>query len=97
MGKGDPKDVPEDAVELVRKCMLFNPSRRPNIDQALKDPYMASFHTGKEPECPGTLTVPIDDDCKFQVSDYREKLYQTVVEARKDKSKRLALYFGKKL
>jgi len=25
---------------------------------------MASFYTGKEPKCPGVLTVPIDDDHK---------------------------------
>jgi mitogen-activated protein kinase 15 len=91
----DKVPAPEEAVDLVRKLMLFNPKKRPTIDEALKHPYMASFHTGKEPECPGILSVPIDDDCKFQVSDYRNKLYQTVCDARKDKSKRLALYFSR--
>ena len=36
----------------------------PDVEQALKHPYMASFYTGKEPKCPGVLTVPIDDDHK---------------------------------
>ena len=36
----------------------------PDVEQALKHPYMASFYTGKEPKCPGILTVPIDDDHK---------------------------------
>ena len=41
------------------------PAPAPPIpNQALKHPYMASFYTGKEPKCPGVLTVPIDDDHK---------------------------------
>ena len=37
---------------------------------------MKSFRTGTEARCPGTLSIPIDDDHKFTVNDYREKLYQ---------------------
>ena len=46
---------------------------------------MAPFYTGQELRCPGVLTVPIDDDHKFTVTDYREKLYQQVVANRKDR------------
>ena len=62
---------------------------------ALAHPYMAAFVTGKGPECPGQLTAPIDDDTKFSVQDYREKLYAQVVANKKDRGARMAAYFGR--
>jgi len=88
--------APPEAIDMVQQLMRFNPYKRPDIDEALQHPYMAQFYTGQEPVCPGILTVPIDDDQKFSISDYRNKLYQTVIDAKKDKSKRLAIYFGKR-
>ena len=90
------KDAPPEAVDMVVKLMDFNPERRLDIEGALKHPYMATFVTGSEPSCPGTLSIPIDDDHKFTVNDYREKLYQQVVANRKDKTSRMAAYFGVK-
>ena len=40
------------------------------------------------------LSIPIDDDHKFTVNDYRERLYQQVVANKKDRSARMAAYFG---
>ena len=42
------------------------------------------------------LSIPIDDDHKFTVNDYREKLYQQVIANRKDRTGRMAAYFGVK-
>ena len=71
--------------------MLFNPEKRMDIDHALGNPkepkipphaYMAPFVTGNEQEAPGKFSIPIDDDHKFTVNDYREKLYTDVCAAR---------------
>ena len=94
--KSKMRDAPDDAVDLVKQLMYFNPEKRPDVEQALKHPYMASFYTGKEPKCPGVLTVPIDDDHKFTVADYRERLYQQVVANKKDRTARMAAYFAGK-
>ena len=67
---------------------------RLDIEQSLKHPYMAAFVTGSEPSCPGRLSIPIDDDHKFTVNDYRERLYQQVIANKKDRSARMAAYFG---
>jgi len=88
------KGAPDEAVDLVERLMYFNPEKRPDVEQALKHPYMASFYTGKEPKCPGILTVPIDDDHKFTVTDYRERLYTQVVANKKDRGARMAAYFA---
>mmetsp|Transcript_33697 Transcript_33697/g.80061 ORF Transcript_33697/g.80061 Transcript_33697/m.80061 type:complete len:361 (-) Transcript_33697:658-1740(-) len=88
------KGAPDEAVDLVERLMNFNPEKRPDVEQALKHPYMASFYTGKEPKCPGVLTVPIDDDHKYTVIDYRERLYTQVVANKKDRGARMAAYFA---
>jgi len=88
------KGAPDEAVDLVERLMNFNPEKRPDVEQALKHPYMASFYTGKEPKCPGVLTVPIDDDHKYTVIDYRERLYTQVVTNKKDRGARMAAYFA---
>jgi len=90
------KDAPAEAIDMVIKLMDFNPETRLDINGALKHPYMAQFVTGNEPPCPGKLSIPIDDDYKFTVNDYREKLYQQVVANKKDRSARMAAYFGMK-
>jgi len=90
------KDAPPEAVDLVRQLMMFNPDKRPDVQEALKHKYMAQFVTGNEPTCPGVLTVPIDDDVKYTVTDYRERLYAQVVANKKDRTARMAAYFGQK-
>jgi len=90
------KDAPPDAVDMVVKLLDFNPERRLDIEGSLKHPYMAAFVTGSEPSCPGRLSIPIDDDHKFTVNDYREKLYQQVIANKKDRGARMAAYFMKR-
>lgn len=80
---------------IVSQLMHFNPDKRLDCQQALEHPYMAPFLTGSEGVCPAKLSVPIDDDHKFTVSDYRDKLYQLVVANKKDRSSRMASYFGR--
>ena len=79
---------------MVRRLMAFNPSAetRMDIKESLAHPYMKQFVTGDEQTCPAILTVPIDDDIKYTVSDYRDKLYSAVVANRKDKDSRLKYY-----
>ena len=35
-----PADTPPDAVDLVTKLLVFNPTRRLTADQALRHPYV---------------------------------------------------------
>jgi len=79
---------------MVEKLLAFNPDKRLNVEQALDHPYMKPFKTGQELRCPGVLSIPIDDDHKFTVNDYREKLYAQVVANRKDRASRMAMYFN---
>lgn len=86
-------DAPPEAVALTKALLQFNPTKRPDVQQCLDHPYMAQFRTGQELKCPAQLHVPIDDDTKFSVADYRDKLYKDVVARRKDRGARMAAYF----
>jgi len=90
------KDAPDEAVDMCRNLLTFNPRTRLTVQQALDHPYMAPFKTGTEKTCPFKLAIPIDDDIKYSVNDYRERLYQMVVTNRKDKKNRFATLFGQK-
>eukprot|EP00316_Scyphosphaera_apsteinii_P016354 CAMPEP_0119308618 /NCGR_PEP_ID=MMETSP1333-20130426/11566_1 /TAXON_ID=418940 /ORGANISM="Scyphosphaera apsteinii, Strain RCC1455" /LENGTH=375 /DNA_ID=CAMNT_0007312435 /DNA_START=110 /DNA_END=1237 /DNA_ORIENTATION=+ len=86
--------TPDEAIDMISNLMHFNPDKRLTVEEALQHPYMAQFFTGSEQACPAKLTVPMDDDHKFTVNDYREKLYQQVVENKRNKSSRQFFYFG---
>jgi hypothetical protein len=50
----------------------FNPTKRITAAEALAHPYVAQFHVPEdEPSCSRVITIPINDNCKYSISDYR--------------------------
>merc|ERR1719453_2169993 len=88
--------TPDEAVGLCHDLLYFNPEKRPEVNAAIKHPYMAQFFTGSEEDAPAPLTIPIDDDVKYNVSEYRERLYQTIQSVKKDRSLRMSTYFSRR-
>ena len=39
--------APADAIDLMKKLLVFNPTKRLTIDQALSHPYVAQFYDVK--------------------------------------------------
>jgi mitogen-activated protein kinase 15 len=73
------------AIDLLRSMMQFNPSKRLTIEQALEHPYVAQFHNpDDEPSCQYTVRIPIDDDHKFSIREYRERLYSDIARRKKE-------------
>lgn len=79
-----PNASPE-ATDLVAKLLQFNPDKRITAEEALRHPYVAQFHNeADEPSHPTTITIPIDDNHKYSIEEYREKLYAEIVKRKKE-------------
>lgn len=80
----------DDAIDLMRKLMHFNPKKRLTAEQALKHPYVAQFHDPEnEPVCTKRINIPIDDNQKFSIREYRNKLYSDIHKRKKELRKKM--------
>jgi mitogen-activated protein kinase 15 len=75
-----------EAIDLIRSCFHFNPTKRPSAEELLKHVFVADFHNEEEePIYPyGPLKLPIDDNIKLTAPQYRERLYQEITNRRKE-------------
>lgn len=75
----------DDALDLLRNLLQFNPGRRLTADQALRHAYVAQFHNpDDEPVCTRRINIPIDDNQKFSIREYRNKLYADIHRRKKE-------------
>ncbi|XP_046385257.1 mitogen-activated protein kinase 15 [Ischnura elegans] len=73
------KNVRKDAVDLVEKLLVFNPSKRLSAIEALDHPYVHRFHRVKdEPSMHSRVVPPLRDDVRLGVDDYRSNLYEFI-------------------
>jgi mitogen-activated protein kinase 15 len=80
----------DDAMDLLKKLLSFNPDKRLTVQQALEHPYVSQFHNpAEEIICEKTIVIPINDNKKMSVATYRDELYTSIikvnVETKKEK------------
>lgn len=79
----------DDALDLLKSLLQFNPSKRLTAEQALRHNYVAQFHnTDDEPNCTRKIQIPIDDNQKFSIREYRNKLYSDIHKRKKELRKK---------
>lgn len=84
-----PSASPE-ALDLMSKLMHFNPDKRISAEEALRHPYCAQFHNpADEPVATSMITIPIDDNTKYTIAEYRDRLYMEIVKRKKEIRKRM--------
>jgi mitogen-activated protein kinase 15 len=53
----------DDALDMIKRLLIFNPNKRLTAEQCLKHPYVAQFHNpADEPVCTKKINIPIDDN-----------------------------------
>ncbi|NP_001089435.1 mitogen-activated protein kinase 15 [Xenopus laevis] len=76
-----PASCPREALDLLSKLLVFNPGKRLTAEEALEHPYVSRFHSpAREPALDYDVILPVDDDIQLSVAEYRNKLYEMILE-----------------
>ncbi|XP_010142973.1 PREDICTED: mitogen-activated protein kinase 15, partial [Buceros rhinoceros silvestris] len=76
-----PASTPLPALDLLKKLLVFNPDKRLTAEEALQHPYVKRFHCpAREPSLGYDVTLPLGDDTQLSVAEYRNKLYEMILE-----------------
>ncbi|XP_060632043.2 mitogen-activated protein kinase 15 isoform X2 [Anolis sagrei] len=83
-----PPSTPPQALDLLKQLLAFNPEKRPTAEEALEHPYVRRFHSlAREPSLRGSVVLPLDDDVQLSVAEYRNKLYEMILEKKAQNQK----------
>jgi mitogen-activated protein kinase 15 len=84
------KGASSNELDLLIKLLQFNPQKRITVSEALEHPYVLEFHEpDKELVCEKKITIPVDDNVKYTVKDYRQRIYDDITKKKKEIRKRL--------
>ena len=79
-----------DALDLLRKCLTFNPEKRISVEDALQHKYVEQFHCMEdEVTCDKIIKIPINDNTKLSLKRYRDAIYEDITNKIKQHKKKL--------
>nr|XP_008251927.2 mitogen-activated protein kinase 15 [Oryctolagus cuniculus] len=78
-----PPDTPPQALDLLRRLLVFAPDKRLSAAQALQHPYVQRFHCpGQEWTRDAAFQLPVPAGVQLSATEYRNRLYQMLLERR---------------
>uniref|UniRef100_A0A8C2VI68 Mitogen-activated protein kinase 15 n=1 Tax=Chinchilla lanigera TaxID=34839 RepID=A0A8C2VI68_CHILA len=78
-----PPDTPAEALDLLRRLLVFAPDKRLSAAQALKHPYVQRFHCpDQEWTRSSDMQLPMHEGDQLSASEYRSCLYKMILERR---------------
>lgn len=91
-----PSASPE-ALDLIGKLLVFNPDKRLTVEEALEHKYLEQFHNlEEEMVCDRKISIPLDDNQRYKVDQYRQKLYDEVLKRKIEIRKKIMETMKKK-
>jgi len=88
--------VEDSELDLIKGLLEFNPKKRITVEQALRHKFLDQYPDAlgddilkKEP-----VLLPIDDNKKVSIKDYKETLYLEIHKRRKDIRKKIGKLIG---
>ena len=71
----------KEALDLLHWTLQFNPDKRFTIEQVVEHPYFEEFYSKEEIiASEKKIKVPINDNQKLTVKDYRSLIYKSIKE-----------------
>lgn len=78
-----PKEDP-DKLQILNVLLKFNPKQRCSANQCLRSKWMKDFHCeDDEPVASAPIKIPLDDNQKLSMREYRTALYRWISKRRK--------------
>lgn len=79
------KYASKEALDFLRKTLVFDPEKRMTAEEALRHPFVKDFHNlAQEITCPKKIELPISDLTKLSLKEYREALYADILKKKKE-------------
>lgn len=69
------------AVDLIKKLLVFNPEKRFTVEQALSHPYLSALHfTDDEPSCPEVSMFDFEfERLQLSMKDFKDLIYEEIL------------------
>ena len=92
------KGCSKEALDFLRKTLVFDPAKRLTAEQALKHPFVKQFHNPEEEiVCDKIIRLPISDAKKLSLKEYRDALYSDILKKKKEQRKRWKMKYLQQL
>jgi len=83
-------DIGEDAMDMLRKLLTFNPNHRLTVEEALKHKYVAQFSAPEEEiGCDHVIEIPLNDFTKLTTKEYREAIYSHIAKKKRERRRKI--------
>lgn len=92
------KGASKEALDFLKRTLVFDPTKRLTAEQALKHPYVKQFHNpDEEIVCDKIIRLPISDSKKLSLKEYRDALYNDILKKKKEQRKKWKMKYLQQL
>jgi len=83
-------EITDDAMDLLKKLLTFNPNHRITVEEALKHPYVVQFSNPEEEILADhVIEVPLNDFTKLSTKEYRDAIYSHIAKKKRERRRKI--------